>query len=108
MSAIDWSVPVDLHDDQVAVVMYATISNLCMAMSRFLATLKKRVNMGRHVKTRKTRKASSLADLTDDEISGAIVPTCINMFSILTPLFVGVDPQIRDSRRTYLNLWYVV
>ena len=50
----------------------------------------------------------ALADLTDDEIFGAIVPTCIDMFSILTPLFVGVDPQSRDRRQTYLNLWYVV
>jgi hypothetical protein len=38
------------------------------------------------------------ADLTDDEIFGAIVPTCINMFSILTPLFVGVDTNIRDNK----------
>ena len=49
MSAIDWNVPVDLHDNQVAVVLSSANSNLCMAMSRFLATLKKRVNTGRHV-----------------------------------------------------------
>lgn len=36
--------------------------------------------------------------LTDDEIFGAILPACINMFSVLTPLFVGIDSQVRDNR----------